>query len=244
MSGFVEDNPVLSITLLVMAALLCISHIREKIVFVQRSNLKYKVLDFLANFIHYGENIGIIESLSLDAPSASVLERRKEGQRYLQSQLGGGDGTTTTAASTATRGQVLSLKLVDCRFALSKVCVPLLRELEFTPKRNFITKVSTDNHCMHKVTVDTGDGSKDLLYCGSDAVHTLGVDHFHRPIQTEINRRMSLHSDNQQSSLRFAPIAMNTELEKNAELILQMTRMDQVSKTKFILIFIHHSSSL
>jgi hypothetical protein len=218
--GFLEDNPVLSLTLAFMAVSLMWSHLLERINFVRKSNLKYQFLDFLASFIYYGPDIGVKASLSLDDPSADVLERRLKGHKYLHSKLGGGDKLNT-------RGQDLSSKLVDCRFALAKVLMPVLRELEFSPaKRNFVTEVTTDKG-MHQVTVDTGDEiTEPLLYCGSDAVYTLGDKNFHAPIQKEITRRMELKKG--ESTLRFAPIALNTELEKNANMILNMTGMDQV----------------
>lgn len=218
--GFAEENPVLSLTLAFMAVSLVWSHLLERITFLTKSNLKYRFLDFLASFIYYGPDIGVKASLSLDDPSADVLGRRLKGHGYLHSKLGGGEKANI-------RGQELSSKLVDCRFALAKVLMPILRELEFFPaKRNFVTEVITDQG-MHQVVVDTGNGkTEQLLYCGSDAVHTLGDKDFHAPIQKEINRRMELKKG--ESTLRFSPIALNTELEKNARMILNITGMDQV----------------
>jgi hypothetical protein len=225
--GIVEDNPVLSLTLAFMAVSLMWSHLLERINFVRKSNLKYQFLDLLASFIYYGPDIGVKASLSLDNPSTDVLERRLKGHEYLHSKLGGGDKLNI-------RGQDLSSKLVDCRFALAKVLMPVLRELEFSPaKRNFVTEVTTDKG-MHHVTVDTGDEKTEpLLYCGGDAVYTLGDKDFHAPIQKEITRRMELEKG--ESTLRFAPIALNTELEKNANMILNMTGMDQVSMKNVML---------
>ena len=218
---FIQENPVFSITIIIMAIYLFITHIRERLIFLSKSNLKYHILDYLAAYIYYGADIGVTASLSLDEPSSEVLERRLRGQAYLKSKLGDGDKLNQ-------RGVELSSKLVDCRFALAKVCMPLLRELEFgPPRRNFITEVTTDKG-MHQVHV--GDKtSQPLLYCGSDAVHTLGVEDFHAPLQKEINSRMDLiGKKGKDSNLRFAPIALNTELEKNANMILKMTGMDQV----------------
>eukprot|EP00980_Cylindrotheca_fusiformis_P005104 scaffold1083_cov114-Cylindrotheca_fusiformis.AAC.8 len=217
---FVDENPVLSLTLAFIAISLMWSHLVERIQFLTRSNLKYRILDFLASFIYYGADIGVTASLSLDNPSEDVLQRRLKGHEYLNSKLGGGRKLNV-------RGQELSAKLVDCRFSLAKVLMPLLRELEFSPaKRNFVTEVITDKG-MHQVILDTGkEKTGPLLYCGSDTVHTLGVKSFHAPIQKEINRRMVLTQGD--SALRFSPIAMNTELEKNAKMILNMTGMDQV----------------
>jgi len=218
--SFVETNPVLSVTFAFMAVMLVWSHFREWTDFVRYSNLKYKVLDFLGSFIYYGPEIGVEATLKLDDPAPGVLEKRLKGQDYLASKLGNG-------ATLNKRGQDLQSKLVDCRFALAKVCMPLLRELEFSPaKRNFVTDVDTAKG-IHMVTVDTGDEKTEpLLYCGSDAVHTLGCKEFHAPIQKEINKRMDL--SNKESNLRFAPVALNTELEKNANAILELTGFDQV----------------
>ena len=225
---FLENHPVLTVTLVFMAVSLAWSHLMERIDFARksRSNLKYKFLDGLASFIHYGPDIGVRGSLSLDGASSEVVNRRLKGHEYLESKLGKGEKPNT-------RGLDLQSKLVDCRFALAKVCMPLLRELEFAPpKRNFITEVTTSDG-IHKVKVDTGDSNnryQNLVYCGSDAVHTLGVSQFHAPLQREINTRMELENgSNSESMLRFAPIAMNTELEKNANMILNLTGMDQVS---------------
>jgi hypothetical protein len=213
---FVQDNPVLSLTMLFIAVSLLFKVLMERITFALKSNFKYKILDALANFIYYGPDIGVKASLSLDGPSKQVLERRLKGQEYLQSKLGGGHDNI--------RGQDLTKKLVDCRFSLLKVLMPIMRELEFSPTRNLITQVQTDG--MHQVVVDSGIKDKPLVYCGNDAVHTLGVSSFHAPIQQEINRRMELGGGD--SALRFAPITLNPELEKNANLILRMTGMDQV----------------
>lgn len=220
--SFVESYPVLAVTFAFMAVMFVWSHFREWVDFLLSSNLKYKVLDFLGSFIYYGPDIGVEATLKLDDPAPGVLEKRLKGQEYLASKLGNG-------ATLNKRGQDLHSKLVDCRFALAKVCMPLLRELEFSPnKRNFITNVNTDKG-MHMVTVDTGDEKTEpLLYCGSDAVHTLGCKDFHAPIQKEINKRMEL--SNKESHMRFAPIALNTELEKNANAILELTGFDQVRR--------------
>lgn len=223
---FVENNPVLSLTLLFTAVSLTWFHLREQIDFARRSNLKYKILDGLASYIYYGPDIGVTASLSLDGASPKIVERRLKGQEYLESKLGKGDKPNT-------RGLDLHSKLVDCRFALAKVCMPLLRELEFAPpKRNFITQVLT-NDGIHKVQVDSGDENskqESLVYCGSDAVHTLGVSQFHAPLQKEINSRMEINNrKGSDSTLRFAPIALNTELEKNANMILNLTGMDKVN---------------
>lgn len=213
--GFVEEYPVLSVTFAFMGVILVWSYIREWMEFAPKSNLKYRFLDFMATFIYYGSDIGIENSLQLDDPAPCVLERRLKGHAYLESILGGGDRKNP-------RGVELASKLVDCRFALAKVLMPILRELEFfPPKRNFITNVDTDKG-MHNITVAAED--EPLMYVGSDAVHTLGANGFHAPIQKEINRRMLEKASN----FRFAPITLNTELEKNANIILEMTGMDQV----------------
>jgi hypothetical protein len=168
----------------------------------------------------------------LDSPNAVLLDRRKKGQAYLASKLNPVDGKENT------RGQMLSPKLVDCRFALAKVCMPLMRELEFPAKRNFVTEVrnrkqvKSDGYAKGMFEVDSATMSN-LIFVGSDAVHTLGIDAFHAPIQEEINNRMSLVDGNKSSFLRFAPLALNPELEKNANMILGLTGMDQVS-VKFV----------
>ena len=184
-----------------------------------------------ANYIHYGKDIGVEASLSLDSPSDEVLQRRKKGQEYLSSKL----SANQSRDESQKRGKALASKLVDCRFALAKVCMPLMRELEFTPNRNFIT--SLKNRKQEKKSEDGSNGMfevdsdqlKDLMYVGNDAVHTLGIESFHAPIQEEINKRMVLDMKNENNStLRFAPVAMNPAIEKNAELILGLTGMDKV----------------
>lgn len=197
-----------------------------------------------ANYIHYGNDIGIDASLSLDSPSQSTFTKRKSGQSYLESKLAANPNRNETQK----RGQILSSKFVDCRFALAKVCMPLMRELEFTSNRNFVMKLynrkqSHNNNNDKKISakddkdvdgcfsngmfeVDT-DQMQNLMYVGNDAVHTLGIESFHSPIQEEINKRMSL-IENEESNLRFAPIALNPEIEKNVDLILGLTGMDQV----------------
>jgi len=187
----------------------------------------------LADYIHYGDDIGIERSLALDSPKLEVLERRKKGQAYLASKLNPENKKVNA------RGEKLAATLVDCRFALAKVCMPLLRELEFPATRNFLRELRNRNqpqsssikqgrHEKGMFEVDS-EGQSNLLYVGNDAVHTLGIDAFHAPIQEEINRRMSLLNDGENNStLRFAPLSLNPELEKNAELILALTGMDKV----------------
>jgi hypothetical protein len=132
--------------------------------------------------------------------------------------------------------------------------MPLLRELEFsTVGRNFIINVThgavggkkdaksnndkDDVASGGMIHVTTEDGIS-RPYVGNDAVHTLSVQKFHAPIQEEINRRMSLRREDacpfyggkeQSTTLRFCPIAMNTELERNVELVRKLTGMDKVS---------------
>ena len=79
------------------------------------------------------------------------------------------------------------------------------------------------------------DQVSDLMYVGNDAVHTLGIESFHAPIQEEINKRMSLvQSTGRDSTLRFAPTSLNPAIEKNVDLILGLTGMDQVSHIMYI----------
>jgi len=118
--------------------------------------------------------------------------------------------------------------------------MPLMRELEFPSNRNFVLNLrnrkqeknnknnSSDLDSCSKgmFEVDT-DQISNLMYVGNDAVHTLSIDSFHAPIQEEINKRMSLLK-NEESKLRFAPIALNPEIEKNVDLLLGLTGMDQV----------------
>jgi hypothetical protein len=189
----------------------------------------------LADYIHYGNDIGIERSLALDSPNLEVLERRKKGQAYLASKL------SPEKQKVNQRGEKLSSKLVDCRFALAKVCMPLLRELEFPATRNFLHELrnrkqqspTTQGYEKGMFEADS-EAQSHLLYVGNDAVHTLGVEAFYAPIQNEINRRMSLLDGENNSILRFAPLSLNPELEKNAEMILSLTGMDKVRSFVFI----------
>lgn len=213
--------------------------LREKIEFFLRSNWKYRFLNSLAAYIHYGDNIGIEASLKLDSPSDEVLKRRLEGQFYLSSKLSPKD----VKDKDQWRGASLASSMVDCRFSLAKVCMPLLRELEFNNSgRNFIKEVR--NGCPDaKTNADQSNAEEALAagiltvrtednvtrpYVGNDAVHTLGVEAFYAPIQREVNRRMSIEGNNSDSMLRFCPIAMNGELERNVEMIKRLTGLDKV----------------
>ncbi|KAL7520851.1 hypothetical protein ACHAWX_007065 [Stephanocyclus meneghinianus] len=213
--------------------------LREKIEFFLRSNWKYRFLNSLAAYIHYGDNIGIEASLKLDSPSDEVLKRRLEGQSYLSSKLSPKDAKDKDRW----RGASLASSMVDCRFSLAKVCMPLLRELEFNNSgRNFIKEVR--NGCPDAKTSADQSNAEDALaagiltvrtednvtrpYVGNDAVHTLGVEAFYAPIQREVNRRMSIEGNNSDSMLRFCPIAMNGELERNVEMIKRLTGLDKV----------------
>ncbi len=168
----------------------------------------------------------------MDSPSDEVLARRKEGQKYLESKLA--QTNQTNKGKGNARGADLSMKLVDCRFRLAKVCMPLMRELEFPATRNFVVELKN-----RKQINDSGDIARgmfevdsatvsNLMYVGNDAVHTLGVNAFHGPVQEEINKKISLVDGDKNSTLRFAPLSLNPELEKNVNMILGLTGMDQV----------------
>ena len=105
--------------------------------------------------------------------------------------------------------------------------MPLLRELEFpNAGRNFVSRVG--NNAKGMLVVTTEDGVTRQLVA-NDAVHTFGVESFYAPVQDEINRRMVLHGDcSTDSMLRFSPISMNSELDKNVCLIKKLTGMDNV----------------
>lgn len=129
------------------------------------------------------------------------------------------------------------MKLVDCRFRLAKVCMPLLRELEFPMTRNFIVemrnKKQKKRHGYEEGIFEVdSETASNLMYVGNDAVHTLGVKAFHEPVQEEINKQMSLVKE-KTSFLRFSPISLNYVLEKNVNMILEMTGMDQVRHEHF-----------
>ena len=255
-------GPVLALVLAFIVLSLLAKHAWEKIELFLRSNYKYLLLESLASYVHYGEDIGIEASLRLDGPTAGVYERRLEGQRYLASKLGAaaGDGDSPCrrggggGGGGVGRGRDLAPSLVDCRFALAKVCMPLLRELEFSPDgvgRNFVSGVRNggdgaapssppdadpdDAASGGMLHVITEDGTA-RPYVGNDAVHTMGVKSFYAPIQEEVNRRMSLLDDDAGgangggggSMLRFCPIAMNSDLERNVSLVRGITGMDRV----------------
>jgi hypothetical protein len=115
--------------------------------------------------------------------------------------------------------------------------MPLLRELEFpNEKRNFITGVFNNKNNGNDAEAKSGGGGGMLHvlnedgvsrpYVGNDAVYTFGIDSFYAPIQEEVSRRMTLKND--ESKLRFCPIAMNGEIKKNVELIKRLTGLDKV----------------
>jgi hypothetical protein len=246
-------GPVATLVLAFIAISLLVKFAREKVEFFLHSNFKYHILDALASYIHYGKDIGIDTALQLDSPTPEVLQRRIEGQKYLSSKLCDTSASSTNGASssgaggTKSRGHQLASSLVDCRFVLAKVCMPLLRELEFpNDRRNFITGVfNNKTNGNEKDTSGSGGGgmlhvcTEDGVsrpYVGNDAVYTFGIDSFYAPIQEEVSRRMTLSNDGaatggeqQQAKLRFCPIAMNGELEKNVELVKRLTGMDKVS---------------
>ena len=213
-----------------IALSLTIKVVWEKVDLFLHSNFKYRIINALASYIYYGEDSGVEAALQLDSPSAEILKRRMEGQRYLDSKLSGG-GVGGGKGDSELRGPKLASSLVDCRFALAKVCMPLLRELEFhNAGRNFVSKVTNNNKNGGMLVVTTEDGTKRQLL-GNDAVHTLSVKSFYVPVQKEINRRMELTGDDdcQDSMLRFSPISMNAELERNVSLLKNLTGLDKVS---------------
>ena len=255
-------GPVTTLVIGFVLLSLLVKIVRERLELYLLSNVKYRLLDALGPYIYYGKaDIGIEASLRLDSPSDVIFARRLDGQKYLSSRLGGGGGNDAEGKKEGEKmhGPTLATHLVDCRFALSKVCMPLLRELEFpTIGRNFITSVThhgssanggktndtngnNDNDDVASagmIHVTTEDGIS-RPYVGNDAVHTLSVQSFHAPIQEEINRRMSLRKEDacpfyggkeQSTTLRFCPIAMNTELERNVDLVRKLTGMDKVSE--------------
>ena len=79
---------------------------------------------------------------------------------------------------------------------------------------------------MHEMVVQNG---KSLLCVDAACQYTLGVQSFCAKVQTEIHRRMNLELVDHTSMLRFAPISLHPQLEKNANLILGLTGVDQVN---------------
>jgi glutamate-1-semialdehyde aminotransferase len=251
--GALEQRPVSVLTLLFIGLSLGVHWIHERLVFFAKSGWKYRFMDtYLAGWIHYGTtDLGINAVLQLDGCSPTVLKKRWEGQKYLREKL----------QTHPTKSPLLQ-QLVDCRFLLAKLCMPLLRELEFSEYQgNFFqelycrsqdTKETQDegktkrseeeeaeelDQCssgMHQVVL-AADTKQSMAYVGGDAVHTLSIPHFYQPVQAEIEKRLRLaNNNNNQSSpspsswLRFAPIALNPELEQHASYLLELTHMDQV----------------
>jgi hypothetical protein len=118
--------------------------------------------------------------------------------------------------------------------------MPLMRELEFPVTRNFLSELRNRKQSKSKrlgleegmFEVDS-EVASNLLYVGNDAVHTLGIKAFHEPVQENINKQMSLLKD-KSSFMRFAPLSLNPILEKNANMILELTGMDQVRIQRLI----------
>ena len=230
----------LKLVLAYMGISLVLKKAYEHFVFFLLGNWKYRLLNALADFVYYGKNIGVSASLSLDNPAQSVLEQRLRGHAYLKSKLeklNSKDKNTAddvcvdidAAETPPSCHRQLAEKMVDCRFAMRKLLMPLMQELEFTPI-NFVSEVKIQKDQMLQVSTPN---TENMLYVGNDAVYTLGVSSFYAPVQEEINRRMSLTEDgdnlvDKTSTLRFAPCALNPGLEKNMNLILGLTGMDQV----------------
>jgi len=214
-------GPVTSLTILFVVLSLLSKVLSEKIQLFSKSNWKYRLINSLAPYIYYGPNIGVEATLKLDSPTDDVYRKRLEGQKYLVSKL------VDDKATSEYKGPKLAPSLVDCRFALAKVCMPLLRELELDAAgRNYIVDVKNskeggDGVASGMLTVVTED-TKEKPYVGNDAVHTLSHTSFYQPIQKEIMRRM------EDDTLKYCPIAMNGNLERNVELIKKLTGMDQV----------------
>ena len=153
-------GPVIALVLAFVATSLFVKYAWERIELFLKSNYKYLFLDSLASYVHYGMDVGLERSLCLDDPTDDVYHRRLSGHMYLATKLGGGGVATAGGgdddddASAPDRrgrggdGAFLSKSLVDCRFALAKVCMPLLRELEFYPNvdgRNYVRLVRNGN---------------------------------------------------------------------------------------------------
>ena len=264
----INIGPVTTLVVLFITVAFLLKHASEKIDFLRHSNIKYRFLNSLASYVHYGNDIGVDATLKLDHPPADVLERRREGQRYLASKLGNNESGSNTEVDKAKkkggdgfRGPTLASSLVDCRFALAKVCMPLLRELEFSSDgRNFVSVVRNNSGggddgddagaaggggsgaggAAGMLTVTSEDGIA-RPFVGNDAVHTMGVRSFYSPVQREIGRRMRLDGgdddNNEEAMLRFCPLAMNGALERNAELVRRLTGMDKVRASDRITTF-------
>ena len=220
-------GPVETLTVLFIVISLLHKSLSERIDLFVKSNWKYRLINSLSPYIYYGPNLGVEVVLKLDSPTEEVFKRRIEGQKYLASKLGCTSVNDGKTAKDEFKGPKLASSLVDCRFALAKVCMPLLRELEFDAAgRNFIVDVKNSSNggsdAAGMLNVITEDSSE-VPYVGNDAVHTMGKNSFYEPIQREITRRM------EGDMFKYCPIAMNSNLERNVELIKELTGMDQVS---------------
>lgn len=225
-----HSHPVACLTAIFSLSYLCVKRCSEWITFFLRSNAKYIFLDnWLAPAIHYGPDFGVERVLGLDGANAAVVARRTEGQAYLASKLGGYDDDDDNNDKTSRNASFnLSSSLVDCRFPLPKVCMPLLRELEFNPSpRNYVSKIKASGGQMLKVVDPTGT---ERPYVGSDAVQTLGAQDFYVPIQSEINKRMDLtggsNDGSNEATLRFAPTSLTPALDSNVQMLLKLVGGD------------------
>ena len=233
-----HSHPVACLTAIFSLSYLCVKRCSEWITFFLRSNAKYIFLDnWLAPAIHYGPELGVERVLGLDGANAAVVARRTEGQAYLASKLGGYDDDNDKSPHHDYHESFnLSSSLVDCRFPLPKVCMPLLRELEFNPfPRNYVSKIKASGGQMLKVVDPTGT---ERPYVGSDAVQTLGVQDFYVPIQSEINKRMDLtggsNDGSNEATLRFAPTSLTPALDSNVQMLLKLVGGDMQQVRPFI----------
>ena len=220
---FVRDHPVLALAAIFVLAFFSYKCIADWLLFWWKSNIKYRFIDnIVAPGLHYGKAMGVETVLKLDGANSSVIARRVQGQAYLASRLGGHRAAKEEAHIDKFD---LSSALVDCRFLLQKVCMPILRELEFNPSpRNFVANVTRSSGGGMLNVVDRN--CVERPYVGNDAVQTLGVDSFYRPIQNEINMRMTPGAEG--SMLRFAPTSLTPALEHNVRMLLKLTSMEQV----------------
>ena len=138
---FVRDHPVLALAAIFVLAFFSYKCIADWLLFWWKSNIKYRFIDnIVAPGLHYGKAMGVETVLKLDGANSSVIARRVQGQAYLASRLGGHRAAKEEAHIDKFD---LSSALVDYRFLLQKVCMPILRELEFNPSpRNFVANVT------------------------------------------------------------------------------------------------------
>ena len=175
------------------------SHFTEQLLFFRLGNFMFWLKDTLTPNVFF-KCFGPEETLQLDSPTPSTVQKRTEGLEYLKKALVVSEEDSNKS------------KLADCRFDKTKTLMPLLKQFEH-PNANTVSALQGI-----KAVLPSG---REQYYLGNNAIH-----YFPKELYQKMHKEIAKKLDG--NAMVFNTTSLTPELLRHSERMTTLTNMDRI----------------